>query len=142
MSFIVGCKKGKHPDYQVWGAQSNCMKKMKKCSSFKEWINEFESVFNEGLYDRLQHIDEIIDNIPALQNEKPRRDLIKDLIKLHLNKMKIAKTVEDVKNKIASEKEFKDKIEKLPIDTKVPFMKFLKDGHVGDFMDSLAKREI
>jgi hypothetical protein len=56
MPFIVGCKKGKHPDYQVWGAQSNCMKKMckmKKGSSFKEWYAEDENLILEGLFDSL-----------------------------------------------------------------------------------------
>ncbi len=113
---------------------------MKKCSSFKEWINEFENVYNESIYDRLEHLDQIIDNLPQLQDEPPRRELIKQLIKLHLEKFKISKNVDDVKRKIKAENEFKDKVEKLPITIKVPFMKFVKDGNVGDFMDSLAKR--
>ena len=89
MPIIVGCKKGKHPDYQVWGAQSDCMKKMckmKKGSSFKEWFVENEEIILEGLFDDLASK---LDNVEELKDQPNTVKLLKDIISLYLKKYKI-----------------------------------------------------
>jgi len=139
MPFIVGCSKGKHKDYQVWGSESNCMKKMKKCSSFKEWINEFEIVFNESLYDRLNDLDYLLE-VPQLQNEPVTKNLIKKLFKLHLTTLKISKNPKDVEEITKARDDYKIGLEKLPHDIKAPFLNLVKDGNLGNFMDSLSER--
>jgi len=139
MPFIVGCSKGKHKDYQVWGSESNCMKKMKKCSSFKEWINEFEIVFNESLYDRINDLDYLLE-LPQLENEPVTKELIKKLFKLHLTTLKKSNTVEDVKEKMNARTAYADMVKKLPHDIKAPFLNLVKDGNLGNFMDSLSER--
>ena len=139
MPFIVGCSKGKHKDYQVWGSESNCMKKMKKCSSFKEWINEFEIVFNESLYDRLNDLDYLLE-VPQLQNEPVTKNLIKKLFKLHLTTLKISKNSKDVEEITKARDDYKIGLEKLPHDIRFPFLNLVKDGNLGNFMDSISKR--
>lgn len=128
MAIIVGCPKGKHPDYQVWGASSNCMKKkMKKSCSFKEWLSQDEFLIAEGLYDNLDTITQKIDLIPDLGDMPNTRKLITDVIMLNLKKQKD-------KN---AETEFKKKLERIPFDIKPHLLKLLKDGNLGSFMDSL-----
>ena len=128
MAIIVGCPKGKHPDYQTWGASSNCMnKKMKKSSCFKEWLFEDELLIAEGLYDSLDTITQKIDLIPEFGKLPNVKKLIIDLIMLNLKKSKD-------KN---AEEEFKEKIKRVPWDIKPHFMNLLRDGDVTKFANSL-----
>jgi len=147
MPFIVGCKKGKHPDYQVWGAQSNCMKKMckmKKGSSFKEWFVEDENLILEAWFDNLA---DQLNDVKELQDEPNTKKLLKEIIRLYLKKYTIKPTL--TKGDLArTEKETPEEdsknlnvlLSKVPWDVRPAFDKLLRTGNIENFKKDLQNK--
>lgn len=148
MPFIVGCKKGKHPDYQVWGAQSNCMKKMckmKKGSSFKEWYAEDENLILEGLFDSLA---DQLSNVEQLKDQPNTVTLLKEIIRLYLKKYSVRPSLFTKGHLTRTEKETPEEdskklnslLGKIPWDMKPAVDKLLRTGNIEEFKKDLQNK--
>lgn len=146
MPFIVGCSKGKHKDYQVWGSESNCMKKkMKKNSSFKEWFVEEEDVLLEGLFD---HLERELDSIEYFKDQPNLLKDLKEIVRLYLKKFTIMPTLSGSISQKSTSIPEKDNerlnflLSRVPWDVKHPFDKLLRTGDVNQFQKDLENRPL